>query len=717
MICRNCNKEFDDNLNICPHCGENAEIDYFSKMLEHAMGENTRSAEELEKLRTDMKKKKKNRRRNIVIAVISVVIVAVAAFGAYFFIFADNGGERICRGGFNGNTFSVYDENGNEIRTVSGGKYTKTEYTPDGSKATCVSYSGFVSFERFDYKDGMLKREYVFDGVKNYSYKSYEYDYQDNNPVRAFYSSNVADGMTENEYDGDGNKISVKNYDFESEKKQEYIYDSVGRLTGEKSYDLQGRLVYDKQYSYKSDGTLYLSSVNEIYEKDEGGNAVSYILTMINEDGTKSGALINSPEGYEISKIEYTYKDGNISAEKNTDKNGSVIYISEFTYNDHGDVRSVKTSGNGNKAEKWYTYKYYDNGAVSLKAESPSEKSEDYTSYIEYDKNGRELKNITVSSHYEYKYDGNGNVVSKSSYSPSAKYLGRIDYEYENGFLKSETEYDSNGSVSASKEFTSDEHGNPVYEDGSSGMFAYINDYNEEGDLVGTKTYKLTSSETYEYNSSGLMTKKSVFNESGFFVSSTGCKYFKSGKVSDEYTYDVDGNVVSHVKYHYDDEGNQDGLTTYNSDGDVSGEAEISYDDKKKTISLENKDGEGNVIFSVFYNYSTDKPSLKVSGTVSDSAYENVYGYNDSGELESVTYSREGKIVSSETYSYNETGNIIKSVSERNDTSSGKYVYKYKFDGLYLKNCTVIYPDGTENTVSYGIDDNKKPYLISGDKE
>ena len=158
----------------------------------------------------------------------------------------------------------------------------------------------------------------------------------------------------------------------------------------------------------------------------------------------------------------------------------------------------------------------------------------------------------------------------------------------------------------------------------------------------------------------------------------------------------------------------QSGLTAYAADGSKTSEATLSNDDGKKEITLENKDKDGNVLYYVKYNYSADKPSLKISGTAGGTGYESVYEYNDKGELSGVTSSRGGKIVSKETYTYSETGNIIKSTSERSD--GGKSVYEYTYDGLYLESCTAVYPDGTESTVTYGIDENKKPYVISGEK-
>ena len=684
MVCRKCNKEFDDNLKTCPYCGERYEDEYFSKLLEHAMSENTRSAEEIDKLRASLKKKKKNRRRNVIIAVLVIAAVAAAAVGAiYYFTSRSRSGSRVLHGGFNGNSFLVYDENNNEILTVSAGKYTKTDYSPDGSVASATSYSGFVSFERFDRKDGLVNREYSFDGVKNYVYKSYEYEYDGKNPTRAVYDSNTAPGMIENEYDGD-KKTAVRSFDFESDKKWEYVHDSMGRLTAEKSYDLNGQLIYNKQYSYKSDGSLYLSSVNEVYEKDDGGNAESYKLTSYGEDGKVLEVTVNTPEGYEIAKA-------------------------ELQFNDKGDVKCEKISG----SETWYTYEHYDNGAVSLKAAAPAENSTDYISYITYDKEGRELKNINAQTHFEYSYDGSGNVTEMRSYSPSAAYLGKTVYEYDGGSLKSETEFDSENNAVNTKEYTPDVNGNPSEMKDSTGSYRYINEYNEQGDLIDVKTYKQTGEERFEYNG-GNVTKRTVLNELGGFVSETGYKWLKNGRISDEYTYDAEGNTLSHVKYHYDDNGVQTGLTAYAADGSKTSEATLSNDDGKKEITLENKDKDGNILYYVKYNYSADKPSLKISGTAGGTGYESVYEYNGKGELSGVTSSRGGKVVSKETYSYSETGNITESTSERTD--GGKSVYKYTYDGLYLESCTAVYPDGTESTVTYGIDENKKPYVISGEK-
>ena len=108
MICRKCNKEFDEKTGVCPHCGERYEDDYFSKMLEYAMSDNTRSAEEINKLRKDIYKKKMHRKRNIIIAtVITVLVLSAAVCGAYFLISRSRTGNRVFRAGFNGSAFSV----------------------------------------------------------------------------------------------------------------------------------------------------------------------------------------------------------------------------------------------------------------------------------------------------------------------------------------------------------------------------------------------------------------------------------------------------------------------------------------------------------------------------------------------------------------------------------------------------------------------------------
>ncbi|MBR6409561.1 MAG: hypothetical protein IKS23_04930 [Alphaproteobacteria bacterium] len=215
----------------------------------------------------------------------------------------------------------------------------------------------------------------------------------------------------------------------------------------------------------------------------------------------------------------------------------------------------------------------------------------DYWGY--YDENG----NLIKDKYYEYTYDDQGHVTSRTHYVNGSAY-SRDEYIYDaKGNKISETWYNAQSSISS---------GIP------DAVFEYTYEYDSQGNISSQTKYSKTTdrmdSITY-YDSNGNVLERI---SSAIDTSNGGRVYVYQ---SEEFTYDEHNNQISYDKYNhkgekewgwnreytYDDKGNISFQTTC-FDEDFCEYVESIHDDKGNLISYYLWDDEGTVE-DVAYTY------------------------------------------------------------------------------------------------------------------
>lgn len=728
MICKKCNKEIEYTASVCPHCGEKCveTDDFFHEMLSHVMDENTQSSEELDKLKETMKKRKKNRRRNRILVIAGIVALLAVGFGVFRFVswYMDknvNHGTAVYRAEFDGTVFSVLDEDGREIRTFSGGTYTENTYGSENQKIAAVTYNGFVSFEKTNFENNLPKTIYNFDGTSSYTYKDFMYTINDNElPEAATFSSKAGEesGMCRYTYDENGNKLTEYNYQFIGKKSHNYDYDSVGRVIGEQEYDDNGELIYDKQYSYKSDGSVYLSSVKEPHIFNSSGAVDGYIVKHCLEDGTYSSGSIIAPDNSLIGSIKYVYDGGNLT-EINYYTTADVQNGWEkFEYSGNGQKKKYSKKYRGVETEEYYSYEYHDKDEKILKSVSvfSDEDSSDRISYTEYNESGKEIKIITATENTEKTYTDIGLIESVSTYSSKGELIRKTTYQYDqDGNCSSQTDFGSDGKVIEQRAYAYDGMGNVINQAGGESDYLYVNEYDDSYNLISVTTYRLLSSKLFEYDEKGHISRQTIDN------ATVGFERLRDGRVSKKFSYNPDGSTHSYVEYEYDDENNQAGLISYDANGNLLSRTEITYNDRAKIISLRSTDSNDKEFYNLEYNYSSDSPSVKINGTTNIDGKTDKYSYSftfdKNGCLSGVEYSKNGTKTAEYTYTHNEIGDVTSGTVHNFHPTDSVTKYEYTYEDGHLSSVTAVMPGNQETKTEYALDENKRPYLKTGDQK
>lgn len=186
------------------------------------------------------------------------------------------------------------------------------------------------------------------------------------------------------------------------------------------------------------------------------------------------------------------------------------------------------------------------------------------------------------ASPYENVYDADGNLLVEYIVDVD-DYIGKREYTYENGQRATEKEYDSQDSLIYSATYGYDASGV---------LYMYYLDLYEEDMLCGQ--------EVWEYNTEGILMKKSYFDGTGVLTD------------ADEYTYDEAGNLIKTVTYSY-------------LDDQLFGS--VVYDAQDLVIKENIYDENGDVAWSIDYEYEN---GLRIKGTESSGSYI-LYHYNEEG--------------------------------------------------------------------------------------
>ena len=448
--------------------------------------------------------------------------------------------------------------------------------------------------------------------------------------------------------DGMGNETT---YTYNSLNKISEVIDAEG-MTISYKYDKEGRLANETDrngnniiYRYNSDGNLTLKQA-------EGGAVERYLY---NKDGSLlAGINQNCIDSYTYNKngiVESVAKNGETKLNYQIDSNSRVYKVTNwdsfifdrvvYNYDALDRIRSIRTEGLG-----WFDYDSIANYNYNL---------DGTISNIEYKNNTKSI----------YQYDSDRNITSLTNQMSDGSIIDKYEYAYDNnGNLLSKTE---NGVIT---NYEYDELNQLVKENNI--VYVYDN--------IGNRIRKEEGSSTtiYTYDQRNRMTQK---DENGII---TSYSYDNNGNllgdsIGTSYEYDEFDRVIKVVK---PDEAWQKNI--YNTQG-----LRIATVENGKYTGYDFDRGK---VFEVTGKYE-DLGTLHVNGyglvAQRRENYENDYNYyltNAHGDITKII-SREEEILN--TYTYDAFGNTTSSTEkvdnrfryagEQYDQITGQYYLKARF--------------------------------------
>ncbi|MCR5608939.1 MAG: DUF1906 domain-containing protein [Lachnospiraceae bacterium] len=598
-----------------------------------------------------------------------------------------------------------YDEVGNITKVINAdGGVSSTAYDRKGLITSHTDTLGNTSTREYDSNDNLVKETFA-DG----NYIEYIYDAAD----RIEKTTDQKGNVTSYEYDKAGQVTAVI---YPDKAKETYEYDANGNVT--KHTTAEG---VTTEYTYDTEGNVLTETSGDgttvTYEYDVMSNLVKVTnpkggVTEYTRDDTGKVTKETDPNG---NSVTYKYNiDGKL--EKMTDAKGNVT---KYEYNVAGLLTKI-TDPLGNSTS--YEYDKLGNlvkvtdplgGTVTYEYDECSREiavtdANGNTTRKEYDTNGNVVKTYDAKGNVDLiftynalgqpdkvtdiygnfmtsEYDKNGNLISSTD---TRGVVTRYEYDELNRMVKSinalgdtsSVEYTKDGQVSvvkgalgSTKSYEYDEFQRLISESTTSGgKITYK--YNAAG-LLEEKKNARGQSETYTYDKAGNITK--IVNSEGTTTykydenynitevkDSTGTVKRTFDKLDRVLTYtDVNGKTVS---YEYDAAGNLVKMT-YPDDTYVT----YKYDKAGNVIKV--TDWNGN---ETSYKYDENNDIIKVTrpdGSILTKAYD------EKGRLTSAKdTAKDGIVISSYTYEYDEMNNITSETSE-----TDKIRYEYSYDILY----------------------------------
>jgi RHS repeat-associated protein len=510
---------------------------------------------------------------------------------------------------------NLYD-NQNRLRTTTdrNGNSTVYDYYDNALLEKVTDEEGVYSRYEY-YNNGTLKAIYQLDpDIASTEKKVIEYSYNAlNNPLTI---KDALNNVTTNVYDNIGR---LKNTKDAENNYTHFEYDEFNRIVESTNdnldkarnvFSLAGKLKYvqDSNDDFTSDAS-YLHAysydqygrVDEIKYSGTTRKLISYLANSNLIETSANGRSESTTYTYdELNRVEtitdylnvreYTYDDVNNKVTLTTKELGTLTTIASLEYEYDANGRVVKyTDENSNVIE----YSYYPNGEL-YQLTYPGNK------VVEYTYNG--------SSQLETVKDWNNNVTtyaynSNSELSSMTRANGTVEsYTYfKNGWLESKIDKDSSNNVISEFNYTYDNVGNILTENGNDENITnvYDNLYELNQQVKKDDSQTLLNHYSYTYDSEGNILTRS--DENG---------------VVDTMTY-IDGNILSTYNSSsvvYDDDGN---MTT----GPLNGTMETyNYNTRNQLTSVGDHE--------YTYDASGNRLSTKVGTDITEFVVNPLAGYN-----------------------------------------------------------------------------------------
>lgn len=332
-------------------------------------------------------------------------------------------------------------------------------------------------------------------------------------------------------------------------------------------YDQDGMLTAK---SYYSDG-----KVTNIEKYDIYGSIISVEIYTYNDNGQLvKKAVIGKYVGNDVTEYEY-YGDGTLKLKTKYDNNISADTPKErYFYDEKGRLTQSERYFADGYVKYASAYEYYSDGTRKMIANYNQDSSARYF----YDEKGKLIKaeeysgDGSVESVSKYEYDADGKLVTASTIGPRiAQTIAKYEY-YENGAVKTYTEYGEGDVPHFRKYYEYNEGGAPetciIY--GADDTPQYKLYYDENGRTYKEVAYNADGSilrvKDYEYDSEGRVSEVKIKDYSG--VDIVKYEYHSNGAVSKEAHYGSD-SAVDVISY-YNEESSEVRREYFSSDGKMT---------------------------------------------------------------------------------------------------------------------------------------------------
>lgn len=535
--------------------------------------------------------------------------------------------------------------------------YGSTTYTPDGLyPKTTKDVFGNITTSTYDYITGLVKKIIDSDGV----FKEYEYDKNGN--ITKFINGKGTDKRTITyTYDVHGNVTSITSEGLT----YTFTYNSYNDI---KTISVGGELLVTNNYQNES-------SSSEIY----------------------TGDIESTTYNYGTIYFEYD-EEGRVKSISEKSKNGELLKVLEYTYNDYSEIASYTDYKEG----VTYYYNYdYQNRLINVNATNGN------TITYEYDESSRLIKKTNINGSNTYGYgdvstsdEENEKLISENlsnkfninySYSnDSFAQLGTISYFIQTNAINKNYTYETtilDGTTYYTGRVKSFE-----YTSGNNQLMKYVYTYDKNNNITNIMGYEnnvLVYQEDNTYD---------IYNQLIM-----QCVLVNDKEIRNEYLYDARGNILN---YNVTDSRTEQILYVYDFYYSQTG-------NKNKLVKMESitTDEEYNIEYS-----ANGEPSLYLGWTIAydmknittllNSNYEINYAYNASGIRTSKVVTKNNSTTTTQ-YILDGT-NIIKEIRSGENNTTLQYFYDSNNEivGFTYNNVKYLYLKNLQNDIIGIVDSN-----------
>ena len=535
--------------------------------------------------------------------------------------------------------------------------YGSTTYTPDGLyPKTEKDVFGNITTSTYDYITGLVKKIIDSDGV----FKEYEYD-------------------------KNGNITQLINGKGTNKRTITYTYDVHGNITSITSEGLTYTFTYNSHNDIKTISVGGELLVTNNYQNESSSSEIY------------TGDIESTTYNYGTIYFEYD-EEGRVKSISEKSKNGELLKVLEYTYNDYSEIASYTDYKEG----VTYYYNYdYQNRLINVNATNGN------TITYEYDESSRLIKKTNINGSNTYGYSNvsitdeeNEKLISENlsnkfninySYSnDSFAQLGTISYFIQTNAINKNYTYETtilDGTTYYTGRVKSFE-----YTSGNNQLMKYVYTYDKNNNITNIMGYEnnvLVYQEDNTYD---------IYNQLIM-----QCVLVNDKEIRNEYLYDARGNILN---YNVTDSRTEQILYGYDFYYSQTG-------NKNKLVKMESitTDEEYNIEYS-----ANGEPSLYLGWTIAydmknittllNSNYEINYAYNASGIRTSKVVTKNNSTTTTQ-YILDGT-NIIKEIRSGENNTTLQYFYDSNNEivGFTYNNVKYLYLKNLQNDIIGIVDSN-----------
>lgn len=535
--------------------------------------------------------------------------------------------------------------------------YGSTTYTPDGLyPKTEKDVFGNITTSTYDYITGLVKKIIDSDGV----FKEYEYD-------------------------KNGNITQLINGKGTNKRTITYTYDVHGNITSITSEGLTYTFTYNSHNDIKTISVGGELLVTNNYQNESSSSEIY------------TGDIESTTYNYGTIYFEYD-EEGRVKSISEKSKNGELLKVLEYTYNDYSEIASYTDYKEG----VTYYYNYdYQNRLINVNATNGN------TITYEYDESSRLIKKTNINGSNTYGYgdvstsdEENEKLISENlsnkfninySYSnDSFAQLGTISYFIQTNAINKNYTYETtilDGTTYYTGRVKSFE-----YTSGNNQLMKYVYTYDKNNNITNIMGYEnnvLVYQEDNTYD---------IYNQLIM-----QCVLVNDKEIRNEYLYDARGNILN---YNVTDSRTEQILYGYDFYYSQTG-------NKNKLVKMESitTDEEYNIEYS-----ANGEPSLYLGWTIAydmknittllNSNYEINYAYNASGIRTSKVVTKNNSTTTTQ-YILDGT-NIIKEIRSGENNTTLQYFYDSNNEivGFTYNNVKYLYLKNLQNDIIGIVDSN-----------